>query len=845
MSIAELLRAENHIEAITPRDPEQLVHELKVTLGVKKVHQLARHFIESTAGVSLIKGPFRVKGMGSIQIEKNLPGVAVGSANGCDFWLMPESGKVSMQTSDVLIEGVLDVEQLVELQTALYEAFGDEDPTPGPRYLRVVARCFGGLPQLAKIHHMLPPELLGSIDARMLEEMVAADRRWTKLQKQDPTAVRVIDWTYARLDELPSLEAFTGLEMLILVGNPELDPQLVFEAVAPLENLHRIDVSLCGWDAVHLDALRELSPECRVVAEVARGRAQVQAALRAGTPLTHLDLSELDLQRLPPGVEKLVTLESLDLSHNPNLEFAHALGRLAALPQLRRLSLVGCQLKKLPEALGRLEALEEVDLTGGTWGDNNRLDVEEALLVLAKLPRLRRLILDGNRMPAGKWRATIKTLGKHFGELEHLGAADWATTKNNGAAFTGLLQQTIASMEKLTSVNLRGLQLTALEDTLAERPLARLDLSKNAIETLAPAELASLEELIARGTPLTSLAGLERCRKLRVLEVEGPPGPEKAFIVPDWLDWLDSLERLRLSHLAFESVPPCIGELGSLRELVLSSKSLATLPDEIGALGQLNSLTLHEPVSGCFALEALPESVGRCAELERLHVSHGGLRSLPASLVDCEKLWDVELDGLKLSDPAGTVMLLCGLPNLTRLSLAHSGLTRIPEQLAACETLTDVRVLDQFASHAQAASVLCSLPNLQRLDLSRFALASLPSAFSSLDKLTALRYETPRTTTVLSPQVLFAALARLPRFQELCIDDIAGHWRELPSSIGDLSRLESLTLTSVCFSKLPTEIGRLHNLRVLHFDRCAAIRGGEVKRLSRLLPACEIRVTDW
>lgn len=845
MSIAELLRAENHIEAITPRDPEQLVHELKVTLGVKKVHQLARHFIESTAGVSLIKGPFRVKGMGSIQIERDLPGVAVGSANGCDFWLMPESGKVNVQTSDVLIEGALDVEQLVELQTALFEAFGDEDPPRGPHYLRVVARCFGGLSQLAKMHHMLPPELLGTIDSRMLDEMVAADKRWAKVQKQDPTTVRVVDWTHARLHELPSLEAFSGLEMLILVGNPELDPQLVFEAVAPLEHLHRIDVSLCGWDEVHLEALRELLPECRVVAEVARGKAEIQAALRAGTPLTHLDLSELDLERLPSGVDKLVTLEAIDLSHNPRLDFAHALGRLAALPKLRRLSLVGCELRKVPEALSRLEALEELDLTGGTWGDNNRLDVDEALTVLAKLPRLTRLVLDGNRLPAGKWRATIKTLGKHFGELEHLGAADWATSKNNGVAFTGLLQQTIASLPKLESLNLRGLQIGTLEEALTSRPLTRLDISRNGIETLAPAQLESLEELIARGTPLSSLAGLERCRKLRVLEVEGPPGPEKAFTVPAWLDWLDSLERLRLSHLAFESVPPSIGRLGALRELVLSSKSLAALPDEIGELKNLKRLALHEPVSGCFSLESLPESLGRCAALERLHVSHGGLRALPESLAACEKLWDVELDGLKLGDPAGTVTRLTKLVGLSRLSLAYSGLTRVPEQLAECHTLTDVRVLDQFASHAQAASVLCSLPNLERLDLSRFALASLPAAFSNLEKLTALRYETPRTTTVLSPEVLFAALARLPRFQELVIDDIAGHWRELPSSIGELSRLESLTLTSVGFAKLPAEIGRLHNLRVLHFDRCAAIRAGEVKRLQRLLPACEIRVTDW
>lgn len=880
MSIQGLLRADNHIEAITPRDPSELVAEVQASFGLKSVHKTARNFIESTAAVSLIKGPFRLRGMGSIDLGsidlRSIEpsgvepsgveaaggdasasdagsaevGIPAGEPSGAkapaipmgDFWLLLDSGRVATSPEG---EGELDVAQLVAIQTALFAHFGEGDPPRGPHFLRVVAECLGGLQRLARIQAATPIALLGDIDDALLSDMVAADRRFSRVLKQDPLEVRLIDFSHAHLVEVPALDAFENLAAIDLRNNPELDPQHVLEALAPLERLERVDVSLSGWQREQVEALRELLPGARVVDEIPRGAATVAVALKSGKPLRALDLSDLDLRRLPKGVRQLEHLESLDLSGNPKLDFEEVFAHLAALKTLKRIDLRACALRRLPEQIASIESLEEINLACGTWGDHNRLDVSQALPILAELPNLKRLVLDRAVLLPGQWRKTMRVLSEQFTALEQLGMAGWSTLENSGRMFSAEIQQMLVKMGNVRDVSLGSLQLDSMEPTLEELPLTRLDISRNDISTIAPAQLESLTELVARGTSLTSFEGLERCRKLRVIDLRGPRGAQRTFTFPDWLEWLTELRTLRVQNLAFDEVPATIGKLPRLVELALSSKTLTALPDEIGDLSELRRLVLNDLVSGCEQLAELPSSLGRLAKLELLHVSRGGLKRLPESISDCKALRDVELDDLDLADPMETMIQLAQLPALSRLSVTNSGLTRLPESLAEHTGLTDVRLVGKFASYAQAARVICSLPSLERLDLSRFALAGLPKCFSECTSLRALHYETPRTHTVLSPEVLFSALARLPRFEELSIEDIAGHWRELPSSIGDLTRLERLTLTAVGFSTLPKRMARLHNLRLLHLDRCHAIKASEIKRVRRALPECEIRITDW
>lgn len=119
---------------------------------------------------------------------------------------------------------------------------------------------------------------------------------------------------------------------------------------------------------------------------------------RQGTPGTESTLDhgvlQLDAEHLGdlpdlairlPHVRHLALSNLQDL-HSPNLD-----PLLRTMPNLRYLDLSQCRLNELPESLGELTQLRSLDLTG------NRLDIdsEASLGLLARLPRLERLLLTG------------------------------------------------------------------------------------------------------------------------------------------------------------------------------------------------------------------------------------------------------------------------------------------------------------------------------------------------------------------------------------------------------------------------------------------------------------------
>lgn len=105
--------------------------------------------------------------------------------------------------------------------------------------------------------------------------------------------------------------------------------------------------------------------------------------------ITELNLGIQRLTKLPESIWSETQLEELDISFNNITELPPEIGQLKA---LRKLSLRGCPLKTLPEELANAKNITSLILT-----ECPDLDVDAALLVIARLPKLKDLSLPLSR----------------------------------------------------------------------------------------------------------------------------------------------------------------------------------------------------------------------------------------------------------------------------------------------------------------------------------------------------------------------------------------------------------------------------------------------------------------
>jgi Leucine rich repeat len=101
--------------------------------------------------------------------------------------------------------------------------------------------------------------------------------------------------------------------------------------------------------------------------------------------LRELDISGNSLSTLPVSLWRAKELATLDISFNPLTTLADGIANMKA---LRALSLRGCHLRTLPDALAGAKNLTKLMLT-----ECEELDVDAALQVIAKLPKIKDLSL--------------------------------------------------------------------------------------------------------------------------------------------------------------------------------------------------------------------------------------------------------------------------------------------------------------------------------------------------------------------------------------------------------------------------------------------------------------------
>ncbi len=105
--------------------------------------------------------------------------------------------------------------------------------------------------------------------------------------------------------------------------------------------------------------------------------------------LKALDVSLNRLETLPESLWRAAQLKELDLSFNPLKTLPDSIGNMKALTSL---SLRGCPLETLPDALAGAKNLTKLNVT-----ECKNLDMGQALLVIAKLPKLKDLSLPLSR----------------------------------------------------------------------------------------------------------------------------------------------------------------------------------------------------------------------------------------------------------------------------------------------------------------------------------------------------------------------------------------------------------------------------------------------------------------
>ena len=194
-----------------------------------------------------------------------------------------------------------------------------------------------------------------------------------------------------------------------------------------------------------------------------------------------LQLTGMELPRVPSNIERLAKLRELHLSHNNITELPSWLGRFA---ELRVFDVSGNMLEDVPPELARLKGLHTLYLAVNQF---NELPTE-----VCDLAGLKKLRLSGNR------------LNKLPPEIGNLTGLEELHLRSNRLSS---LPPEIRKLKHLTLLNLRNNNLRSLPVEIGELShLQRLDLGKNQLKSL-PAELgnlSNLQELILDGNPLQS-----------------------------------------------------------------------------------------------------------------------------------------------------------------------------------------------------------------------------------------------------------------------------------------------------------------------------------------------------
>ncbi len=246
---------------------------------------------------------------------------------------------------------------------------------------------------------------------------------------------------------------------------------------------------------------------------------------------------------------------------------------LGKLPHLKVLKLDSSNIDELPQSIGLLSNLEELEIS--RMRRLRSLPSEIERLVNLKALRLRDLHYSFS-LPEG-------LLGR-LPSMETFSAEDFEIVD---------MLQNMDDINTLKILSLKGAKFDILPETIGG--------------------MSSLEALDLRSATLSSLP--DSIGDLRNLKQVDLRFCSKVVSLPDSIGNLVNLKLLVLSGTGISSIPESIGTLGKLKHLYLSECYISSLPFSIGNLVQLRTLDLSTSM-----IESFPDSVGNLVNLKELDI---------------------------------------------------------------------------------------------------------------------------------------------------------------------------------------------------------------------------------
>eukprot|EP01018_Ginkgo_biloba_P017220 Gb_12683 [translate_table: standard] len=240
------------------------------------------------------------------------------------------------------------------------------------------------------------------------------------------------------------------------------------------------------------------------------------------------------------------------------------------------------QVEWLPESIGRLACLNELDLS-----ENRIVTLPSSIQELSKLTKLD---AHANR---------LQKLPDSIGELSSLMELDL-----HGNHLISL-PASIGSLSGLVYLDLSANQLSSLPESIGQLTnLKRLNIEANEIDELpyTIGQCAALSELRADFNRIKAL--------------------------PEAVGKLESLQVLTLHYNRIKSLPTTMASLCNLKELDVSFNELESIPESLCLATSLVKLNVGRNFAD---LQKLPRSIGNLEMLDELDISNNQIKFLPDS----------------------------------------------------------------------------------------------------------------------------------------------------------------------------------------------------------------------